>query len=277
MHTTPTPAAVIQPHRGFLDLGLAGLWQYRELLYFLVWRDVKVRYKQTAIGAAWAILQPLIAMAIFTAIFGYFARIPSDGLPYPVFALAALLPWNLFAQALGRGATSLVGSAQLLTKVYFPRLLIPVAAGVLPAIDFVVSLAALAGLMVWYGVVPTWRLLALPGFLLLALAAAVALSLLLAPVNVRFRDVGHAVPFLIQVWMYASPVVYPTSLVPERWRLLYALNPLVGVIEGVRWAVLSTPDPDVAAMAVSVAEVAGLLLGGLLWFRWLDATYADVV
>jgi lipopolysaccharide transport system permease protein len=273
----PHPTVVIQRRRGWLDFGLEGLWHYRELLYFLVWRDVKVRYKQTAIGAAWAVLQPLVAMAIFTVIFGYFARIPSNGVPYPLFAFAALLPWNLFSQALTRGAASLVTNAHLLTKVYFPRVLIPVSATMLPVVDFGVSMVALAGLMAWYGVTPTWRIATLPLFLGLAFLAAVGLSLVLSPINVRYRDVGHVVPFLVQVWMYASPVVYPLSLVPERWRALYSLNPMVGVIEGVRWALFQTAPPDITALLVSVAMMVGLLLGALICFRRLDATFADVV
>jgi lipopolysaccharide transport system permease protein len=275
--TVRNPTVVIQRRRRLLDFGLEGLWHYRELLYFLVWRDVKVRYKQTAIGAAWAVLQPLVAMLIFTVIFGYFASIPSNGVPYPLFAFAALLPWNLFAQALTRGAASLVSNAHLLTKVYFPRVLIPVSAAMLPVVDFGVSLMALTGLMAWYGVAPSWRVVTLPLFLGLAFLAAVGLSLVLSPINVRYRDVGHIVPFLVQVWMYASPVVYPLSMVPERWRVLYSLNPMVGVIEGVRWALLQTAPPDIATLATSAAMVAGLLLGALICFRRLDATFADVV
>jgi lipopolysaccharide transport system permease protein len=275
--TPPHPTVVIQRRRRVLDFGLEGLWPYRELLYFLVWRDVKVRYKQTAIGAAWAVLQPLVAMAIFTVIFGYFASIPSNGVPYPLFAFAALLPWNLFSQALTRGAASLVTNAHLLTKVYFPRVLIPVSATMLPVVDFGVSMVALAGLMAWYGVTPTWRIATLPLFLALAFLAAVGLSLILSPINVRYRDVGHVVPFLVQVWMYASPVVYPLSLVPERWRVLYSLNPMVSVIEGVRWALLQTAPPDITALLVSAAMMVGLLLGALICFRRLDATFADVV
>ncbi len=272
-----TPTIVIQPRQGLFDLGLHYLWQYRELLYYLTWRDIKVRYKQTAIGAAWAVLQPLIAMLIFTVIFGRFARIPSNGVPYPVFALAALLPWNFFSQALTRSANSLVANAPLLTKVYFPRLLLPVAAGLLPAVDLLVSLPALGGLMLWYGLVPSWRVLLLPILFLLAFLSAEAVSLLLAPVNVRYRDVGHAVPFLVQIWMYASPVVYPASMVPERWRLLYSLNPMVSVIEGCRWALFDTPAPPVGGMLLGVILMIWLAAGALLLFRRADSTFADIV
>ena len=253
------------------------IWQHRELLYFLAWRDVKVRYKQTMIGAGWAILNPLITVLIFTLVFGYFAQIPSDGLPYPVFAIAALLPWTFFSQALSRSAGSLVASAGLITKVYFPRVLIPLASTAIPAVDFFFSLLALAGLMIWYRMPPTWNLLALPLFLFLAWFTALALGLLLSPVNVRYRDVGYTVPFLLQLWMYASPVVYPLSLVPERWRPFYSLNPMVGVIEGFRWSLLATKKPDFTLMVMSAAVVIGLLFCGLVWFRWMDRTSADVI
>jgi lipopolysaccharide transport system permease protein len=258
-------------------LEFRAIWQHRELLYFLAWRDVKVRYKQTMIGAGWAILNPLITALIFTLVFGYFAQIPSDGLPYPVFAIAALLPWTFFSQALSRSAGSLVGSAGLITKVYFPRVLIPLASTAIPAVDFVFSLLALAGLMIWYRMPPTWNLLALPLFLFLAWFTALALGLLLSPVNVRYRDVGYTVPFLLQLWMYASPVVYPLSLVPERWRPFYSLNPMVGVIEGFRWSLLAMQKPDFELMVISAAVVICLLFFGLVWFRWMDRTSADVI
>jgi lipopolysaccharide transport system permease protein len=210
-------------------------------------------------------------------IFGHFARIPSNGVPYPVFALAALLPWNFFSQALTRSANSLVANAPLLTKVYFPRLLLPVSAGLLPAMDLLVSLPALGGLMLWYGLLPSWRILLLAPLFLLAFLTALAVSLLLAPINVRYRDVGHAVPFLVQIWMYASPVVYPASMVPERWRLLYSLNPMVGVIEGCRWALFDTPAPHLGGVLLGGALVLWLAAGALLLFRRADSTFADIV
>jgi len=256
---------------------LRAIWQYRELLYFLVWRDVKVRYKQTVIGIGWAILQPLMSMLLFTIVFGNFANIPSDGLPYPVFTFAALLPWTYFAQALGRGGTSLVGNANLISKVYFPRLMIPLAAALAPTVDFLFSFAILLGLMGWFGIAPTWGMLALPLFLLLAVMTAVAMGLWLAPLNVKYRDIGHTIPFLIQFWMYASPVAYPVSLVPEQWRLLYSLNPMVGVIEGFRWALLGHASPDFMVMAVSAAMVVASLFGGMLYFQRMEETFADVV
>lgn len=238
------PTVLIQPRRGLFQLDLRAVWKYRELLYFLVWRDVLVRYKQTVIGAAWAILQPLITMALFTAIFSNMAKVPSDGKPYPVFAFAALLPWNYFSQALQRSGGSLVGSSNLITKIYFPRLLIPLAASVAPVVDLFFSFILLLVLMLWYGITPTWALLTLPLFVTLSLLSALAVGLWLTTLNVKYRDVGHIIPFLIQVWMYASPVAYPVSIVPAKWRLLYSLNPMVGVIEGFRWSILGTVRPD---------------------------------
>jgi lipopolysaccharide transport system permease protein len=271
------PTVVIQPKKGLLHLDLRAVWQYRELWYFLVWRDVKVRYKQTAIGAGWAILQPLMTMAVFTAIFGKLAKIPSDGLPYPVFAYAALLPWTFFAEALGRSGRSLVGNAHLITKVYFPRLIIPLASATTPMVDFLLSFSVLLGLMAGYGIAPTWRVLVLPFLLLLALLTALSVTLWLSPLNVRYRDVAHTLPFLTQIWMFASPVVYPVTLVPERWRLLYGLNPMAGVIEGFRWAMLGKRGPDFFLMALSAAVVLVLLLSGIVYFKRMERTFADVV
>ncbi|MGH6628621.1 MAG: ABC transporter permease, partial [Burkholderiales bacterium] len=228
------------------------------MLYFLVWRDIKVLYKQTAIGASWALLQPLMTMIIFTVVFGNFAKIPSDGLPYPIFAYAALLPWTYFAQAIGRGGTSLVADARLISKVYFPRLIVPISAAVAPLVDFAIAFVLLLGMMVWFGITPTWGVLALPLFLLLAVVTALAVGLWLSALNVRYRDVGHAIPFLIQFWMYASPVAYPVSLVPDRWRLLYSLNPMAGVIEGFRWALLGNKSPDFIVMTISTTAVLAL-------------------
>jgi lipopolysaccharide transport system permease protein len=244
------PTSVIESKSGLGGLDLGAIWDYRELLYILIWRDVKVRYKQTVIGAGWAIFQPVMTMAIFTVVFGSFVKIPSDGLPYAVFAYTALVPWAYFSQALSRSGTSLVGNANLITKVYFPRLLIPLTSVMAPAVDFLFAFLVLLGLIVWFGIVPTWGLLALPLFFLLAMITALAIGLWLSPLNARYRDVGHAIPFLIQLWMFASPVVYPVSLVPESWRLLYSLNPMVGVIEGFRWALLGKGSPDFTVMLV---------------------------
>ena len=221
----------IKPSHGWGLPSLRELTECWELLYFLVWRDVKVRYKQTFIGVAWAILQPLMTMMIFTVIFGNFAKLPSDGLPYPIFAFTALLPWNYFSQAISRSGFSLVGDSSLIRKVYFPRLIIPLAAVAAPLVDFFVSFLVLLIMMAWFGIAPSWGLLFLPLFLLLALMTALAVGLWLSALNVRYRDVGHTIPFLLQFWMYASPVAYSISLIPEKWRLLYSLNPMAGVIE----------------------------------------------
>ena len=277
MSTAATPVLILQPSKGLVRLNLGDVWAYRELLFFLVWRDVKVRYKQTAIGAGWAIFQPLMTMIIFTVVFGNFAQIPSDGLPYPIFTYTALLPWNYFAQAIGRSGVSLVGSANLISKVYFPRLIIPLSAAVAPLVDFAMAFVILLAMMAWFGIAPTWGVLALPLFLLLALSTALAVGLWLSALDVRYRDVGYTIPFVVQIWMYASPVAYPVSLVPERWRLLYSLNPMAGVIEGFRWALLGTGDPDFGVMTASAVVVMVLLLGGIVYFKQMERTFADVV
>lgn len=268
---------LIQPSKGLFHFDVKELWQYHELLYFLIWREVKVRYKQTMIGGAWAILQPLMTMAIFSIIFGRFAKIPSDGLPYPIFAYAALLPWMFFAQALTRSGTSLVENANLITKVYFPRLMIPLGAASAPIVDFIVSFMVLLCMMAWYGIHPTWGILALPLLLLLTLMTAFSVNLWLSPLNVKYRDVGHAFPFLVQFWMYASPVAYPLSLIPEKWQFLYSLNPMVGVIEGFRWALLGKQSPNFMAMVISVIAVTILFFGGILYFKKMELTFADVI
>ena len=275
--TREDSAIIIQPGRGLFHLDLEAIWHYRELLYFLIWRDVKVRYKQTAIGAGWAIFQPLLTMVIFTVVFGNFAKIPSDGLPYPIFTYTALLPWHYFAQAISRSGVSLAGSANLISKVYFPRLIIPLSAAVAPLVDFAIAFAILLVMMAWFGIAPTVGVLALPFFLLLAMAMALAVGLWLTALDVRYRDVGYTIPFLVQVWMYASPVAYAVSLVPERWRLLYSLNPLVGVIEGFRWALLGKGNPEFGVMMASAVMVMALLSGGIIYFRRMERTFADVV
>jgi lipopolysaccharide transport system permease protein len=272
-----TPMVVISSGRGLFDLGLADLYQYRDLLYFLVWRDVKVRYKQTAIGAGWAILQPFLTMVIFTVVFGHFAGIPSDGLPYPIFAFAALVPWTYFAQAISQSSGSLVGDAKLVEKVYFPRLVIPISAAVSPLVDLAAAFVVLLCMMGWFGIAPGWRMLYLPAFVLLALASALAVSLWLSALNVKYRDVRYTIPFLIQLWLYASPVAYPASMVPEQWRLLYSLNPMVGVIEGFRAILLGNAPPNVTAVAVSAAVVAIVLVAGIVYFRQMERTFADLM
>lgn len=271
------PTVVIKPERGLFDLELKALWEYRELLYFLVWRDVKIRYKQTLIGAGWAILQPVMTMVVFTIVFGKFAKISSDGLPYPIFAYAALLPWNLFSHSLTRGGASVVGNAGLVSKIYFPRLILPLSGVLSPMIDFAISFGILAVMMIWYGILPGWGVFALPLFLLLATLTALAVGLWLAALNVRYRDVGHAIPFLAQLWLFASPVAYPVSVVPETWRWLYSLNPMAGVIEGFRWALLGRQSPDLAVIAISSLTVIALLLAGIVYFRYTERTFADIV
>ena len=275
--TMPLQSTVVEPSTGLLDLELNTLWPYRELLYFLVWREVKVRYKQTVLGIAWAVLQPLMTMAIFTVIFGLFVKVPSDGLPYPLFALVALLPWTYFSEALSRSSVSLVGDAQLIRKVYFPRLIMPLAAVVSPAVDFLLAFILLLGMMAWYGFSPAWSLIMLPGFLFLGMVTALAVGLWLSAINVHYRDVRHTIPFLIQCWLYASPVAYPVSVVPEEWRTLYGLNPMAGVIEGFRWALLGQASPHVGVMLASLLAVIGLLVGGLIFFHRMEQTFADVI
>jgi lipopolysaccharide transport system permease protein len=260
-----------------LRLRLGELWDYRELLYFLVWRDVKVRYKQTAIGAVWTVLQPLTTMGVFTVVFGKFANMPSDGIPYPLFSFTALLPWTYFAKALNSSIISLVGNSNLITKVYFPRLLLPVSAICSGIIDFGIAFLFLLGMMVWFGVLPGWGVLALPFFLLLTILTALSVGLWLAVINVRYRDVGQAIPFLIQLWLFVSPVAYPVSVVPEKWRLLYSLNPMTGVIEGFRWALLEKTMPDIWPMVIGFVVVVALLFGGIMFFRRMEETFADVV
>ena len=271
------PTVIIQPRKGLFDFDLPSIWHYRELLYILIWRDVKIRYKQTAIGAAWAILQPLLMMVIFTVVFRKFAQVPSDGLPYPIFAYTALLPWQYFSQAISRSTVSLVATPDMISKVYFPRLIVPIAASLGPIVDFAIAFVILLGMMVWYGIAPTLGVLLLPGFIFLALLTVLSVSLFCSALNVKYRDVGHAIPFLVQVWMYASPVAYSVSVVPEQWRLLYSLNPMVGVIEGFRWALLGKASPDISAIAVSTSVMLLLLLGGLIYFRQMERTFADVI
>jgi lipopolysaccharide transport system permease protein len=272
LHTTR-----IEPVRGWLSLHLKELWPYRELLYFFIWRDVKIRHKQTAIGATWAILQPLLTMIIFTLVFRRVAKIPSDDLPYPIFAYSGLLPWTLFAGGLNRSITSLVSQANLISKVYFPRILVPLAATISGVVDFAIASVLLLIMMFWYDIKPSVWSLTLPLFILLGLSAAFAVGLWLSALNVKYRDVGHAVPFLVQIWMFASPVAYPMSVVPEKWRLLYSLNPMAGVIEGFRWAAFRQEQPDFAVVGMSAALVVMLLGSGLIYFQRMEQTFADVV
>jgi lipopolysaccharide transport system permease protein len=271
------PVFRIEPSRGWVDLKLHELWEYRELLHFLAWRDVKVRYKQTLLGGTWAIIQPFAAMVVFSLVFGRLAKMPSDGIPYPIFSYAALVPWAFFATGLGHVSNSLVGSANLLKKVYFPRLVMPIAALLSGLIDFLLAFVVLLGMMFYYGLVPTLNALWLPMFLLLALLASLGAGLWLAVMNVQFRDVRHIVPFLTQIWLFVTPIVYPSSLLSEPWRTLYGLNPMAGVVEGFRWALLGTDTAPGPMIIVSGLVVLGLLIGGAFYFRRMERTFADVV
>jgi lipopolysaccharide transport system permease protein len=268
---------VLEPSKVLVRLNLRDVWAYRELLYFLIWRDVKVRYKQTVLGAAWAILQPVLTMVVFSVFFGRLAKMPSDGVPYPVFAFTALLPWQLFAYSLTAASNSLVGSQHLITKVYFPRLVIPLSAVLAGLVDFGIAFVVLVGLMWYYGIVPTAAAAVLPLFVLLAVATALAVGLWLSSLNVKYRDVRHTLPFLTQFWLFATPVAYPSSLVPETWRWLLGLNPMAGVVEGFRWALLGTSAGTGQVLAVSVVAVAALLIGGLMYFRQMERSFADLV
>jgi lipopolysaccharide transport system permease protein len=260
-----------------VSLNLRELWKYRELLYFLTWRDVKVRYKQTLLGAAWAIIQPFFTMVVFSLFFGKLAKIPSDGVPYPIFSYAALVPWTFFANALSQSSNSLVGSASLITKVYFPRLVVPLSSVLSGMVDFALAFIVLLGMMLRYGMVPTINVLALPPLLLLALVTSLAVGLWLSALNVEFRDVRYVVPFLVQVWLFATPIAYPSSLLQEPWRTLYGINPMVGVVEGFRWALLGTDTAPGPIIAVSALMALTLLVGGAFYFRRMEKTFADVV
>jgi lipopolysaccharide transport system permease protein len=274
----PEKTTVYEAGNKRISLRPGELWEYRELLYFLTWRDVKIRYKQAALGVGWAILQPLFTMVIFSVIFGQFAKLPSEGIPYPVFSFVALLPWQLFSGSLTRAGTSLVGNANLLTKVYFPRLVIPISAIAAGLVDFVLAFFVLIGLMVYYGISPTRNIIWLPLFVFLALMTALAVGLWLSALNVQYRDVQQMIPFLVQAWMYASPVAYSAGLIPSNtaWRIIYGLNPMAGVIQGFRWSLLGAERPGIL-LVISVTMVLVLLVGGLFYFRKMEKTFADVV
>jgi lipopolysaccharide transport system permease protein len=278
MHPTPPiPHITLAPSRGWSQPRLAELWAYRELLGFLVWRDITVRYKQTVIGAAWAIVQPLFTMIVFSVFFGWLAGVPSDGLPYPIFAFAALLPWQLFSHALAESTNSLVANQQLLTRVYFPRLIAPLSAVLGGCVDFAIALVVLLAMMAYYGIVPPPTALLTPLFALFAMGVALAVGLWGAALNAQYRDVRYAMPFITQMWLFATPIAYPSSLVPEPWRPLYALNPMVGVVDGFRWALLGQGAAPGPSMAVSAVAAAALLAGGLMYFRRVERTIADIV
>ncbi|MGH9384229.1 MAG: ABC transporter permease [Vicinamibacterales bacterium] len=272
-----THVAIIRPSGPWVSLRLAEVWEFRELLYFLVWRDIKVRYKQTALGVTWAIVQPLFTMLVFSVFFGRLGRLPSDGLPYPVFAFCALIPWQLFAFSLVESSNSVVTNQRLFTKVYFPRLVMPIAALGVGLIDFAVGFGVLAGMIAYYGVVPGWAVLTLPVWTMFAVLTALAAGLWLSALNVVFRDVRYVLPFFSQLWMFATPVAYSTAIIPDAWRPIYAINPMVSVVDGFRWALLGTPPSSALATAVSAIVVAVMLAGGLYYFRRMERTFADVV
>jgi lipopolysaccharide transport system permease protein len=272
----PQATRRLEAAHGWRRIGVAELWRYRELLYFFVWRDIKVRYKQTALGAGWAVIQPVMTTVVFTVFFGRLAGVPSDRLPYPVFSMIGLVPWTYFAAALSAGSTSLAGYQHIISKVYFPRLIIPLAAVIAPLVDFAIAFVVLIALMGWYRIVPGPGILWLPALVLLAVATASAVGVWLSALNIRYRDVRYVVPFALQLWMFATPVAYPASLVPERWRALYGLNPMAGVIEGFRWALAGGPAPG-ALTLVSAAVVVVLLAAGVAYFRRVEGTFADVI
>jgi lipopolysaccharide transport system permease protein len=273
----PQQVAIIRPGQGLFDLDLGAVWRYRELLFVLIKRDIQVLYKQAALGAGWAIIQPLFAVLIFTIVFGWFAKMPSDGIPYPVFAFAAVLPWTYFAEATRRASTGLVDDAELIRKVYFPRLIMPLAKVTAPLLDFCISCVVMIGLMMAYGMVPSVKILLIFPLVLVASLLALSIALLLGPINVRFRDIKHTVPFMLQVWMYASPIVYPLSQVPDEFKVAYSLNPMVGVIEGFRWAVFDRGQPDFLALGMSLGIILVLLVCGLIYFKQQERQFADVI
>lgn len=260
-----------------MPLELKDLWEYREIFYFLIWRDIKVRYKQTVFGAAWAVLQPFFTMIVFSIIFGWLARMPSDGAPYPIFAFTALLPWQLFVRSLTASSNSIVANESLITKVYFPRLVIPLSATASGVFDFAIASVVLLGMMAYYHIVPTSAVWMLPLFVLLAIATAFGVGLWLSALNVQYRDVGHALPFLTQMWLFATPIVYPSSLIPEQWLALYGLNPMSSVVEGFRWALLGTGSKPGPMLIASVLAALAVLVSGLYYFRRMEQTFADAV
>jgi len=271
------PTLRIAPSKGWVPLKLSELWEYRELLYFLVWRDVKVRYKQTALGASWAIIQPFLTMVVFSIFFGHLAKVPSDGIPYPIFSFAALVPWTFFANGLSQSSNSLVGSGTLISKVYFPRLIIPLASVFSGIVDFAIAFLVMLAMMLYYGLIPTLNVIWLPLFLLLALVTSLGVGLWLSALNVEYRDVRYVVPFITQFWLLATPIAYPSSLLHEPWRTIYGLNPMAGVVEGFRWALLGTKTAPGPLIAASSAAAIVILITGAFYFRRMEKTFADIV
>jgi lipopolysaccharide transport system permease protein len=267
----------LEPSRGWVSLGLPELWEYRELIYFFIWRDIKVRYKQTVLGGAWAIIQPLFTMLIFSVFFGRLAKVPSDSVPYPIFTFAALVPWQFFATGVSQSSTSLVVGSNLVKKVYFPRLALPISKVLAGGVDFLLAFAMLLVLMIYYHIRPTAHVIWLPIFVLLALITSLGVSMWFSAMHVQFRDVQYAVPFLVQAWLFATPIAYPSSLLSEPWRTIYGLNPMVGVVEGFRWALLGTKTAPGPTVVVSFLASVAVLVSGAFYFRRLEKTFADVV
>jgi lipopolysaccharide transport system permease protein len=277
--TVPSDSHVIivKPSKGWIPLNLRELREYRELIYFLTWRDIKVRYKQTVLGAAWAIIQPFFTMVIFSLFFGKLAKVPSDGIPYPIFTYAALVPWTFFANGLSQSSNSLVGSTNLIKKVYFPRLVVPISSVISGVFDFVLAFVVLLGMMLYYGIFPTVNIVWLPLLLLLTFTTSLGVGLWLSTLNVQFRDVRYTVPFLTQFWLFSTPIAYPSSLLSRPWRTLYGINPMVGVVEGFRWALLGTDTSPGPIIIVSSLVALALLVGGAFYFRRLEKSFADVI
>lgn len=267
----------IKPSKGWAALNLKDLWNYRELIFFFTWRDLKVRYKQTLLGASWAILQPFLTMVVFSVFFGGLAKVPSDGVPYPIFSFTALLPWTLFSKAMQDASRSLVASANIISKVYFPRLILPLSSVLAGVVDFLIAFAVLLVMMLFYGISPTANIWTLPLFILLALITAIGVGLWLSALNVMYRDVGYVIPFLTQFWMYLTPIVYPASMIPEQWKFVYALNPLTGVVEGFRWAILGTGEGPGISLLISASIALLLTISGLFYFRRMERKFADMV
>jgi lipopolysaccharide transport system permease protein len=267
----------IKPTSNWTSLKVGELWRYRELLYFFVWRDLKVRYKQTILGASWAILQPFLTMVVFSIFFGRLANVPSEDLPYPVFAYSALVPWTFFANGLTQASNSIIANAGMVKKIYFPRLTLPVATVLAGLVDFTLAFGVLLGMMFFYRIIPTINIIWLPLLLLLALVTSLGASMWFAALNVRFRDVRYIVPFLVQFWLFLTPIAYPSSLVPEQWQLIYSLNPMVGVVEGFRWALLGTDTSPGPIILVSALVAVIMFIAGLIYFRRMERSFADIV
>jgi lipopolysaccharide transport system permease protein len=268
---------IIKPSYGWSALNLHDLWTYRELILFLTWRDLKVRYKQTLFGASWAILQPFLTMVVFSIFFGNLAEIPSDGVPYPIFSFTALLPWTLFSKALQDASKSLVASSHMITKIYFPRMILPLSAVLAGLVDFFIAFAVLIGMMFYFGIMPTANVWMLPLFLLLALITAIGVGLWLSALNVLYRDIGYVIPFLTQFWMFITPIAYPSSMVPEKWQAIYAINPMAGVVDGFRWALMGTGQPPGLMILVSSLVAVVLLISGMFFFRRMERLFSDMV